>query len=337
MPYRGAPPAIRGRDGCRGYGPVVITVAGEVLIDLVGLGDGDYRAVPGGAPANVAIALARLGVPTTLLARISRDAFGRRLRDHLSSNGVLLDAVVDASQPTTLAVAGLDAAGRAAYDFYVQGTADWQWRADELPATLPAGTAALAVGSLALALPPGAQVLERLAERERRRGLAIAYDPNIRPALARSPADERLRVERQVAASSIVKCSDEDAGWLYPGEPVEQVARRWLGLGPDLVVLTLGPSGALAVNEGAGLVHRGGRPVDVVDTVGAGDSFLAGLLAGMLGAGLLGPASPARRLADAGTLGPLLDRAILISALTCARRGADPPDTRQVAAAAAFG
>lgn len=302
-------------------------------MDLVETGDGTYRAVPGGAPANVAIGLARLGVPTSLLARIGRDAFGRRIRDHLRTNGVLLDGVVDAAEATTLAVAGLDDAGRASYDFYVDGTADWQWQGAELPPALPAGTEALVVGSLALALAPGAAVLERFAARERARGVTVAYDPNIRPALA-GPADaERSRIERQVAGSSVVKCSDEDVAWLYPGEPVEQVARRWHGLGPDVVVITLGPDGALALSDGAGLIHRPGRPVEVVDTVGAGDSFWAGLLAGLLQAGLLGAAAEERGAADAGTLGELLDTAILISALTCSRRGADPPDQAQVAAA----
>ncbi len=177
----------------------MITVAGEALIDLVDEGGGRYRAHPGGSPANVAVGLARLGVPCSMLARVSTDALGGQLTKHLAGNGVSLRDVVRAAEPTTLALASLDGAGQAAYSFYVQGTADWQWRRGELPGVLAPDVRALHAGSLALALPPGARAVEDLLAAERvRGGVTISIDPNIRPGLAARRAEEVARVERQI-------------------------------------------------------------------------------------------------------------------------------------------
>ena len=338
----------------------MITVAGEALIDLVDEGGGWYRAHPGGSPANVAVGLARLGVPCSLLARVSTDAFGGQLASHLAGNGVSLRDVVRAAEPTTLALASLDGAGQAAYSFYVQGTADWQWRRDELPDALAPDVSALHAGSLALALPPGARAVEDLLAAERARGrVTISVDPNIRPPLAASRAGEVARVERQIRLAHIVKASEEDTGWLYPGLDAEAVARRWQRLGPDLVVITLGARGAYALGPDGTEARRPARPVRVADTVAAGDSFCAGLLDALGRRGLLGTAGSPPAAPDApgaaggpGAAGPgrapgaaggmalgritardvaeVLDWAILVAALTCARPGADPP-TREEA------
>jgi fructokinase len=340
----------------------VITVAGEALMDLVDEGGGRYRAHPGGSPANVAVGLARLGVPCSLLARISTDAFGGRLASHLSGNGVSLRDVVRAAEPTTLALASLDGAGQAAYSFYVQGTADWQWRRDELPDALAPDVGALHAGSLAMALAPGAGAVEALLAAERARGrVTISIDPNIRPPLAASRADEVARVERQIRLAHIVKASEEDTGWLYPGLGCESVARAWQRLGPDLVVITLGPGGAYALGPDGTEVRQPARAVRVADTVGAGDAFCAGLLDALWRRGLLGTAGgppaapgatraagarhPARAAAAPGAAGrggatalgriaapdvaEVLAWAVLIAALTCERAGADPPTRQQ--------
>jgi fructokinase len=313
----------------------VITVVGEALIDLVGTGDATFRAFPGGAPANVAVGLARLQTPVSLLARIGEDAFGRMIRDHLTGNGVSTRDLVTAAEPTTLAVAVLDAEGRASYDFYVHGTADWQWESFELPDPLPADVTALHAGSLALALDPGARVIEEMLRREHRRGtVTIMLDPNIRPALAQDRSDELTRVERQVALADVVKASEEDLAWLCPGEPLESVARRWRDLGPRLVVVTLGPEGAYALGPDGGELRRPSRPVELADTVGAGDAFCAGLLDAMDQADLLGAgAGGSLDALDTGTITTLLDRALLVAALTCERPGADPPFRADVDAA----
>jgi fructokinase len=321
----------------------VITVAGEALIDLVDEGGGRYQAHPGGSPANVAVGLARLGVPCSLLARVSTDTLGGQLAAHLAGNGVSLRDVVRAAEPTTLALASLDGTGQAVYSFYVQGTADWQWRRDELPGALAPDVTALHAGSLALALAPGAQVMEDLLAAERARGqVTISIDPNIRPPLAAGRADEVARVERQIRLAHLVKASGDDTGWLYPGLGCEAVARAWQRLGPDLVVITLGAHGAYALGPDGTEIRRPARPVVVADTVGAGDAFCAGLLDALWRRGLLGLADDRSGAASgpgaagvggaaglgrigAQELAEVVDWAMLVAALTCERPGADPP------------
>ncbi|PRX97220.1 carbohydrate kinase family protein [Allonocardiopsis opalescens] len=324
----------------------MIVVVGEALIDLIGSAPADagaprsgrgaappdpvYRAVCGGAPANTAVALARLGVPAALLGRIGADTFGQRLRAHLERNGVRPELLVAAAEPTTLAIATLDDAGRARYDFRVDGTADWQWTPAELPDPLPEGTAALHVGSLAMAVPPGARVLEEWLHRVRAHSAAtVSYDPNVRPALAGEPAEAVARVERQLALADIVKASDEDIDHLYPGRDPLDAARDWLARGPALVVVTRGAAGAFALAGPGEPLHAPFVPVDTADTVGAGDAFAAGLLDALGTLGALADRAALRRLCaapdPANRLGPVLAHAQAVAALSCTRPGADPP------------
>ncbi|MBY8885409.1 carbohydrate kinase [Streptomyces sp. PTM05] len=314
-----------------------IAVCGEALVDLVEREPGVFRALPGGSPANVAVGLSRLDVPAELLARLSADGFGALLRGHLEDNGVGLHGAVDATQPTTLAVVSTDPHGVASYDFRYEGTADWQWRAGELSRTPPPGIVAVHTGSLALTVEPGASVLTDWLGTVRDWGTAtISLDPNIRPGFDSGPAAALRRVEEQVGLADVVKVSEEDLAWLLPGVDPADVARRWRALGPALVVVTLGGSGCLAVGPDDALVRRPAVRATVADTVGAGDAFTAGLLAGLHRAGLLG----ARDSGALGTLGPdlltgLLDEAGLVAALTCERAGADPPTRAEVRAATA--
>lgn len=304
----------------------MITVIGEALVDLVG--DGTvYRASPGGSPLNVAVGLARLGVPCAMLARLSSDTFGGQLRDHLRRNGVSLRYVVPASEPTTLAFAFLDTEGSARYEFYVEGTADWQWKKNELPSPLPAEVVALHAGSLAVALPPGAAAIEELLRSERARGaVTLSYDPNIRPHLCSDRDATRERVERHVRLTHVVKASAEDVAWLYPDTPLEEVVRRWTTLGPSLVVVTLGADGAVARQPGGDEVRVDAPTVRVVDTVGAGDAFTSALLAGLARHDLLAALrdEPTRLLRD-DLLTEILTVSCQVAALTCTRPGADPP------------
>jgi fructokinase len=304
---------------------VVVAVAGEVITDLVPTGrDGDFHAAPGGSPANVAVGLARLGVPVRMLARLSGDALGQRLRAHLGANGVNLGHAVAASEPSSLAIVVLEADGSAAYDFRVDGTADWQWSDAELTHSLD-GVDALHVGSLALTTPPGAEVLRRLAARARPVA-TVSFDPNVRPLLMGPPADVLAVVHEVLGAADVVKASADDVGWLENGRDLADVARAWQQRGPSLVVVTRGGDGALAIGPCGTPVERPGRAVDVVDTVGAGDSFMSALLAGLAHRDLLG----AGRRTALGALtdddvAALLDEAVEASAVTCSRPGADPP------------
>jgi fructokinase len=312
----------------------VIVVVGEALIDLVAEPDARYRALPGGSPANVAVGLARLGHPTEMLARISRSPFGQLIREHLDSNGVGLGHAVTATQPATLAVVTRHPGAEPHYDFYLDGTADWAWSADELPEHLPAETRALCTGSLALAIAPGADVLARLLERERGR-VPIVFDPNIRPGAMDTGPTGRARVEENVALADVVKVSAADLESLAPGEALTDVAAHWLSLGPRLVVVTRGGDGAYAVTSGGVEIDVTATPVTVVDTIGAGDAFTSGLVAGLDQHGPL--AEGAHRLGetDQVALRRIVEHATLVAALTCTRPGADPPDADTVVSAGA--
>ncbi|MFF5140752.1 carbohydrate kinase [Streptomyces sp. NPDC013157] len=303
--------------------PPAVTVIGEALIDLVQLdAPGDYRARPGGSPFNVAIGLARLGHRTALMARLADNTFGRLLRAHAAAEGVDLTSAPAAAEPTTLAVVSMDGQGRASYDFYLDGTADWQWSEAET-ALVPRDTAVLHFGSVASWTAPADRHIHSVACRLRAEGTTlISYDPNVRPVLLGDPERGRQAVERSVGTAHLVKASREDVEWLYPDTPIEKTAARWLELGALLVVITDGPDGA-HVYSGAGSLSRPGRKVAVVDTVGAGDAFTAGLLGALTRHGLHSPRALAA--ADPGALRIAVDDAILVSALTCERLGADPP------------
>lgn len=304
----------------------MIAVVGEALIDLISAQDGTYRATPGGAPANTAVALARLGVPVQLLARNGSDRFGRQLRNYLAGRGVDISRLVAAEESSTLAIADLSPDGHAEYGFYIRGTADWQWQPHELPESLHAD--ALHTGSLALALPPGSAVLEEWIARQRPHTV-VSYDPNIRPSLAGDPASARERVERQLALADVVKASDEDLEWLYPDRSVAASAHAWAEAGPALIVVTQGEKETLVLRSKAPVSERESRHapprVELVDTVGAGDAFAAGLLDALGRAGALG-ASGRHRLTGlaAREVAACVDYAHQVAARTCERVGADP-------------
>jgi fructokinase len=303
-------------------------VAGEALVDLVPAPVGGYfEMAPGGSPANVAVALSRLGVPARLLARIADDMLGRRIREHLTVNGVDLDHAVRAREQTSMAMVAVDTDGGPSYDFRIAGTADWQWTPDELTGALDGPVVALHSGSLALTTPPGAAVLRELITRSAATA-TISYDPNCRPLLMGDPSDVLAGAHELLAVADVVKVSSEDLEWLVPGSTPDAVLEDWLARGPAVIAITLGGDGALAGTAAGVRSRRAGIPVPVVDTVGAGDTFSAALLAGLHRRGLLGAAArPELKAIDADTLDGLLDEAVTAAAITCSRRGADPPTT----------
>lgn len=302
----------------------MIAVCGEALVDLVPRGDDGtlYAALPGGSPANTAVALARLGAGALMLARLSSDGFGRQLRAHLSANDVDLSRAVAADENSSLAIVTLAEDGSAAYRFDVDGTADWQWTDAEL-GPLPPEVTAVHAGSLALALAPGGAAVERLLVRERAR-CTVCVDPNIRPSLLPDLEATRRDVSRWLGLADLVKVSTEDLALLHPGQEPVQVARLWARSGPGLVVVTCADQGAFAVRAGAPdeVVRRPAVPVDVVDTVGAGDTFTAGLLDALQRAGRLGGRLDGLGADDTAAA---LDRGLRAAAVTCSRAGADPP------------
>ena len=301
-----------------------VLVVGESLVDIVQRADGSTDRHPGGSPANVAIGLARLGHPVRFATRIGTDADGVAVRAHLETDGVVLaaGAVLDAATSTATAV--LDAAGVASYVF------DLVW---DLPAVDVGDAGHVHTGSIAANLAPGATRVHELLVTARA-GATTSYDPNLRPRIIGTPDDERPGVEGLVALADVVKASDQDLEWLYPGEPVEQVAELWATTGPALVVVTRGAAGASAwlARHPEEVVTAAPRRVDVVDTVGAGDAFMAGLVSSLLDQGLLG--GPAERSAlqasTATDVGAALERATLASSITCGRPGADPPTRAEI-------
>ena len=321
-------PGYTGPNDSNGAG--VIAVAGEALVDLVPAPVGGYFEIaPGGSPANVALGLARLGVPSRLLARISDDLLGKRIREHLTHNGVQLDHAVDAKEQTSLAMVSLDADGVPAYDFRISGTADWQWTPPEVSGALDPGATgpvvALHSGSLALTMAPGDAVLRDLMMRASE-SMTVSYDPNCRPLLMGNPEAVLDGVHQILHVADVVKVSSEDLNWLVPGMTPEQVVDDWLSRGPRLVAVTLGSDGVLAGTRSGLRARRPGISVKVIDTVGAGDTFSSALLAGLHAAGVLG-ADKRDQLAalDYSTLDELLHDAVLAAAICCSRRGADPP------------
>ncbi len=314
----------------------MIVVCGEALVDLVPGSPNGPRARqatdgpaarPGGSAANVAVGLARLGVEVQLLCRLSTDHFGEMIRQHLTASGVGLALAVTTDEPTTLARVELSATGDARYTFQVEGTTNGGWRLDELPARLPAGVALHIAGSFALGLAPMRAVVAALLEREHDER-TISFDPNPRPTVA---ADRRAVVrtlEAWVGLTDLVKVGQADLAWTHPDQPVDQIATGWCRRGPALVVVTRGADGATGYAGAAPGVHSPARAVAVVDTVGAGDAFTAGLLAELAGTGLLTPAG-LHRLTPA-TLAAALAFGQQVAAATCARVGADPPWRHQL-------
>lgn len=299
----------------------MIGVIGEALIDLeVPAADARHPvAHPGGSPMNVAVTLGRLGSETAFLGRLSSDSFGRLLRTHLGESKVDLRWSVDAEEPTSLAIVSVSPSGSATYAFHVDGTADWQWRTTELPAD--PGLDAVHAGSLALAVEPGGPVVEGwLAKLSN--GTTISLDPNVRPALLGDRAAYRDRLERWLDFSAIVKVSDEDLEWIWPGAAPSDLASDWIAKGRKLVIVTRGGEGSLVWAGGESFAVPAAR-ADMVDTVGAGDSFSGALLHWLDRNGRLRPEGLARLTAAEAR--EAVGFAAKVAAITCSRAGANPP------------
>lgn len=305
----------------------MILAAGEALIDLKPVQSGNNFLLcphPGGSPYNVALGIGRLGIPVAFLGRFSTDAFGKMLQGHLRQSRVDLRYAVRGPELTTLAVVTPGVQGES-FSFYVHHTANTLLKPEDLPSELPQG-APLHLGSIALVLEPTATTLEALMRREAGRRL-ISLDPNVRPFLIHDKEAYKERLRGWLSRSDLVKVSQVDLDWLYPGWPIEQIAKEWLALGPALVVVTLGSTGAVAFTQ-AQQVRVGAPRVTVVDTVGAGDAFMAALLVGLYRSGSISHQQLASL--DQEQLSSLLSFAAKVAALTCVRSGADPPWQEEV-------
>jgi fructokinase len=309
----------------------MILVCGEALIDLLVGAPREHglsvSAVAGGSPFNVAIALARLDRPAAFLASLADDAFGDFLLQRLTAEGVGTAFVRRTMAQTTLSVVTTDKAGHPRYSFYAESGAERALAITDLPSVLPAEVKAIVAGSYALAVEPVASTIETLLRNQGGRRL-ISLDPNVRPHVIGDLAGFRTRFEGLLDVATIVKASAEDLALFYGPCDVVDVARNWLARGPRLVVITRGADRPIAVMSDA-LIEGTSHEIDIADTVGAGDTFHAALLANLDEAGLLSPESIARARME--HLRDALDFATAAAAIVCTRCGADSPRRADVA------
>ncbi len=294
-------------------------VIGESLIDIVGTDEH-----VGGSPLNVAVGLGRLGRDVDFLTYIADDSYGRRISDYVEAAGVQLLSDSRTAERTSTARSTIAEDGSADYAF------DLDWRLSGTPPVTP--PLFVHTGSIAAVQDPGCLAVAALIDTYRV-SATVTFDPNVRPSLIADREQAVARIEHLVERSDIVKVSEEDLRWIGPDRSPEQIARTWLALGPALAVVTMAERGAVAFCA-AGAARVPTRAVHVVDTVGAGDSFMVGLLDALWGSGLLGGDRRTElRGIPVDTLTAALEAASLSSALTVARAGADLPDRAALQAA----
>ena len=292
-----------------------IWVCGEVLIDLIPGADGVRVPHVGGGPANTAKALARLGLDAHFIDGISTDKYGVAARKELLDDEVKLDLALTSEKPTCLATVTLDANGGASYEFLIDGTATFDFSLDWLPDPSRFKPQVLHIGTLVTVIEPGADVLYDWAIHVAEFA-PIVYDPNIRPSVMGDRDKYQASVEKWAAISSVIKVSDDDMKWLYPGVDYADVAKRWVTDGAALVVVTRGSQGLIGFTADGG-VEVPGVKIEVADTVGAGDTVGAIIVEAMVEKGILN--------LTGDVLKSTLHRAAVAAGITCSRKGAQPP------------
>lgn len=297
-------------------GPTV-AVIGESVVDMVVSSTGRMTVLPGGSPLNVAVGLARLGVPTELATRIGDDANGWLTRRHLADAGVTLHPGSTNAARTATSRASIGADGTATYDF------DITW---DLRSVRVRSPSIVHTGSVATILEPGASRVAQ-ALRTLPHGTLVTFDPNVRPSLCPPREPTRERVERIAALAHVVKMSDEDADWLYPGRTTAEIAERYAALGVAMFILTRGAQGC-TVASGDFLRELPAETTTVVDTIGAGDSFMSGLIYEISRSGAASGLMVGEHEIE------LLDRCVRTglrtAAITVSRAGANPPSRNEL-------
>jgi fructokinase len=296
-----------------------VWVCGEVVIDLIP-DSTERKAVVGGGPANTAKALSKLGITTQFIDGISTDKYGQMALSELQKDGVLLDFVKFSDKPTCLAIVSLNSKGSATYEFVIDDTATFDFSHSWLPDALDKKPLLLHIGTLVTAIEPAASVLFEWAKKVALVA-PIVFDPNIRPAVMSDRNDYVKQVERWVSISNAVKVSDDDIYWLYPGQDLDKVTKRWLEIGPELIVVTFGDKGLAGYREDS-KISVDAKKVVVADTVGAGDTVGAILVEAIIEDGL-------DKLTNE-RLSLMLDRAARAAAITVSRSGALPPGRDEI-------
>jgi len=290
-------------------------VCGEVLIDILPTGP-----VVGGGPANTAKALARLGYEVDFIDGISTDAYGVSAKKELSRDGVGLGLSLTSDKPTCTATVTLDSKGSASYEFLIDGTATFDFNSSWLPDPERLKPSVLHIGTLVTIIEPGASALFDWAVKVGEFA-PIVFDPNIRPSVMADRAKYAAAVEKWVSISSVVKVSDDDIKWLYPADSLDVVAHRWIDAGVSAVVITRGANGLIGFTS-SGMEEVDGVKVDVVDTVGAGDTVGAIVVEGIIKHSVHG--------LQGQVLNALLQRGAIAAGITCSRAGAQPPRAHEL-------
>jgi fructokinase len=297
-----------------------VWVCGEVLIDLIPDGT-ERKAVVGGGPANTAKALAKLGLAPQFIDGISSDQYGQMALKELHHDGVLLDYVNFSDKPTCLAIVSLSATSEATYEFVIDETATFDFLHSWLPDPFKLKPALLHIGTLVTAIEPAASILHEWVSKVAEVA-PVVFDPNIRPAVMGNRDLYVAAIEKWVAISAAVKVSDDDLYWLYPDQDIELIVKRWIADGVALVVVTYGAKGLTGYTS-AGSVAVEAVKVEVVDTVGAGDTVGAVLVEAIVEKGLSN--------LTGDLLKQTLTRAAKAAAITCSRMGAKPPSKMEIA------
>jgi fructokinase len=296
---------------------MAVWVCGEALIDLIPVtpGSDQRQVIPGGGPANTAHALARLDIPTEFIGGLSDDQYGQRMRSEFIAGRVGLTFTPEHQLPTCLAIVSIDIDGGATYEFKIDGTATFAFATENLPDPKLVNPEAIYIGTLATIIEPGASILKDWILQAKDYA-PIIYDPNIRSSVISDRSRYQEVVKNWVVLSNVVKASEDDLAWLYPDTDPLKIARSWVSQGVQLVVVTKGENGIVGVTENQE-VSIPGVKVEVIDTVGAGDTVGAVLVEALIEFGL--------EKLTSELLSHTLHRAALAAAITCSRAGANPP------------
>lgn len=305
-------------------------VIGEALVDEVTELNGGQKRIFGGSPANTALALSRLGIKSFFKGRISKDETGQQIKSYLLNSGVDLTPSLEVLDRALIIQAKLQTDGAAHYFADLTGCSDFGWQDAELLAPLPSEVEVIHLGSLAAAIEPGADAIERwICQIKAEKLAAISFDPNIRPNLVTDAQSLKNRVERIVALSDIVKLSHEDLAWLDQEKSSQEVAHRWLALGAGAVIVTKAQDGAILYLDQKTEFVFPAKKINLVDTIGAGDTFTAAILTQLLENNLLGRQGLSTDINNEVWI-KFLDNSLATAAITCSRAGANPPNRSEV-------
>ena len=307
-----------------------VLVIGEALVDVVHGINGEIKNIPGGSPANTAVALARLGTKTYMKARTSTDQFGTEIRNYLNNQNVNLDYSLVVKSPSSVVNALIQKDGSAKYEANLRGAADYGWTFEELDQVIDPDIQIVQLGSLTSYIEPGATHVEKWFSKLRQSNkYLLTFDPNIRhPLDGENDVDVRSRAKKLASLSHVVKASDEDLNWIFSNNNPQDSAINIIESGASLVVVTLGKKGAFAVNKKLEIVEVKANEIAVIDTIGAGDTFAAALITQLLENSWINKNALENLSSD--DLTEILTNCSAASAITCSRQGANPPHRHEV-------